>query len=85
MFTGPAGLANVLVPTGNLESCVMQELFQYVVGRTVSLAGQTSAGDQATINSLASAFAKDDHHYPDVLTDLVSSVAFRHRVTEPTP
>jgi hypothetical protein len=84
-FSGPAGLANVLVPTGKLESCVMQELFQYVVGRTISVAGQLDAGDQGTVNSLAGAFAKDDHHYPDVLADLVSSVAFRHRVTEPTP
>jgi hypothetical protein len=84
-FMGPGGLASTLVPTGLLETCAMQQLFQYVVGRPIMVSGKIAAGDQATLTSLAGAFAKDDHHYPDVLTDLVSSAAFRHRVTEPTP
>jgi hypothetical protein len=84
-FMGPAGLANALIPTGDLENCAMQQLFQYVVGRTIMVGGTISAADQGTIASLSEAFAKDQHHYPDVLTDLVSSVAFRHRVTEIGP
>jgi hypothetical protein len=63
----------------------MQQLFQYVVGRTIMYSGVISPGDTATIASLTQAFANDQHHYPDVLTDLVSSVAFRHRVTEMGP
>jgi hypothetical protein len=84
-FAGPAGLANALVPTGTLETCVMQELFQYMVGRPIMQIGQVSTLDQAMVVSLAQAFAKNDHHFPDLLSDLVSSMAFRHRVTEPSP
>jgi hypothetical protein len=37
------------------------------------------------IASLARTFAEDQHRYPELLTDLVASTAFRHRVTEVTP
>jgi hypothetical protein len=84
-FVGPAGLAHALVPTGTLESCAMQQLFQYVVGRQVMVGGRIAAEDEATIGSLTRTFANDDRHFPDLLADLVSSAAFRHRVTEMSP
>src|SRR5262249_2946927 len=84
-FVGPAGLAGALIPTGALEHCAMQQLFQYVVGRQIEVGGQIDTSDQATIGSMAQAFAKDEHRLPDLLSDLVSSAAFRHRVTEVQP
>jgi hypothetical protein len=84
-FVGPAGLAKALVPTGSLETCAMQQLFQYVVGRQLMVGGQIAMLDQQMIASLARAFAEDQHRYPELLSDLVASPAFRHRVTEVTP
>jgi hypothetical protein len=82
---GPAGLAKALVPTGSLETCAMQQLFQYVAGRQLMVGGQIAAADQQMIGSLAQAFAREQHHYPELLIDLVASSAFRHRVTEVGP
>jgi hypothetical protein len=81
-FVGPAGLAGTLIPTGSLEHCAMQQLFQYVVGRQVVVGGQIDPNDDGTIASMTQAFANEGHHFPDLLSALVSSAAYRHRVTE---
>lgn len=78
-FSGPAGLVNALMPTSVLNNCVMQQLFQYVVGR------QLAPTDRPSIDALAQTFTTGQHHLPDLLVELVASPAFQHRVTEVQP
>lgn len=75
-FEGPAGLAQALLPSGQIERCVMKQLTQFVAGR------QLSAADEAFVESLTTAFASEQHRVPELLLDLVASPAFRHRVIE---
>ncbi len=75
-FEGPAGLAQALLPSGQIERCVMKQLTQFVAGR------QLSGADEAFVESLTTAFASEQHRVPDLLLDLVASPAFRHRVIE---
>jgi hypothetical protein len=78
-FQGPAGLAQALIPTGELEQCVMRQLTQFVSGR------QLEAEDDTFIESLIQTFSAAGQSFPDLLQKLVTSPAFRHRVTEVQP
>jgi hypothetical protein len=78
-FKGPAGLAEALLPTGKLERCVMKQLTQFVTGR------QLEATDDPFVDALNTRFGEGSHQVPELLLSLVTSEAFRHRVTEELP
>ena len=74
-FNGPASLGAVLVAEGLLQGCFVEHYFQYIVGRL------PSAEDEPMLATLETRFAENDDFLTLVL-DIVSSEAFRHRVTE---
>lgn len=79
-FTGPAGLSNVLLQSGRLEPCAMQNLFQFVAGH----AGGKVA--DPVVHGMTEQFKAQGSDFLSLLLDVVSSPAFRHRVTqEPLP
>ncbi len=76
VFTGPAGLSRALVDSGRLEPCVMENLFQFVTGH------RSGPESQLTVASMTEKFATAAFDFPNLLLDVVTSAAFRHRVTE---
>ena len=74
-FNGPASLGAVLVAEGLLQGCFVEHYFQYIVGQL------PSAEDEPMLATLETRFAENDDFLTLVL-DIVSSEAFRHRVTE---
>lgn len=75
-FHGPAELAGVLLDSGHLDDCAMEHLYRFTVGR------DARAVDDAAVASLSSRFEGSGGRLEDVLLDLVSSEAFRHRVVD---
>jgi hypothetical protein len=76
-FSGPAQLAAAVLSTGKLDDCVMQQYLQFLVGRPLDL-----TSDGPMVAALATRFESSEFRLKRLLTELISSTAFRHRVTE---
>jgi hypothetical protein len=75
-FRGPAELGELLVKSGKMSRCVATQMVRYATGHT-----QFDANDEL----LAGIFRErtvSDFRFTDLLLDLVSSEAFRHRKEE---
>ncbi|MEM7608485.1 MAG: DUF1592 domain-containing protein [Myxococcota bacterium] len=75
-FVGPAQLGAVLVREGILQACFLEHYFRYVVGR------EAHRSDDPVLATLEARFAENDDDFLSLVLELVSSEAFRHRVTE---
>jgi hypothetical protein len=75
-FNGPAQLGEMLIKSGNLESCIATQTYRLAMGR------QETAADAAIIQSLAAGFINKNRAFDELLLDLVSSAAFVHRRVE---
>jgi hypothetical protein len=77
-FNGPGELGDMLLK-GGMNHCVVQELYEFAIGRTVLDATDARAIDFVT-NALGGATA--DFRFSDLLLQFVSADAFRQRREE---
>lgn len=77
-FRGPAELAEKLVQSRQVYSCLVTQLYRYVEGRDVR-----SGADDCELQRLQAAFMASDGSIPDLVTRIVLGKAFRERRAEP--
>jgi hypothetical protein len=75
-FKGPAELGALLVGTGEMEACVVRQLYHFAVGR------REVPADEALLESLTRGFGQKGRAFDELLLDLVASPAFAHRRVE---
>jgi hypothetical protein len=75
-FNGPAGLGEMLIDGGDLESCVVTQLFRMAYGR------RETADDAPNIAALTSAFKSKGRAFDALLVDVASDPAFIYRRLE---
>jgi hypothetical protein len=75
-FTGPAGLADKLIETGELERCVVTQLYRFAIGR------REDGDDAAALQDLGTQFKESKHSFDQLMVDLVSADAFGYRKEE---
>ncbi len=80
-FAGPAELGAVLIREGLIQACFLEHYFRFVVGRQARFGGSGDS-DEAALATLESRFSDNGDDFLGLVLDLVSSEAFRHRVTE---
>jgi hypothetical protein len=72
-FTGPAELAALLVDSGHIERCAMQQFYQFAIGREVD------GIEQPVVEELVDGFREAGHDLKAFLLDFVSSDRFALR------
>lgn len=78
-FSGPGQLARLLVDSGELESCFLQHLLSFALGR------ELRPEEQASRDALLSAFKDDGYDLKQLLTRFVGSERFALRQEEVAP
>jgi len=76
-FNGPAELADLIAGSGNLESCLVTQLYRMALGR------RESAGDATTLTTLTDGFRQNGRAFDKLLVDVIADPAFIHRQLEP--
>jgi hypothetical protein len=76
-FNGPAGLADLITAGGNLESCLVTQLYRMALGR------RESDGDRPTLSKLTDGFKQNGRAFDKLLVDVIADPAFTHRQLEP--
>jgi hypothetical protein len=80
-FNGPAGLANLLVGSGELEQCVTTQLYRFAMGRY-----ELGASDRRFVKLLAESGGDvESMRFDELLLDLVGSEEFGYRLEELPP
>ncbi len=75
-FRGVAGLSDLLVESGALQSCLITQLASYLLGRP-------PRGDEvALFERVAGRFAAANHRFDQMLLDVVSLPGFGYRLAE---
>ena len=75
-FNGPSELADLLISSGELEKCVVTQVYRFAMGR------REAKGDVDLINRLGGSFADKDHAFDQLLIELAGSEAFGFRRQE---
>lgn len=75
-FTGVAGLADKLVDSGGLESCLGVQLASFMLGRS------PAAEELDLFTRVGARFAAGGRHFDDLLLDIVSLPGFGYRRAE---
>jgi hypothetical protein len=78
-FSGPGQLARLLVESGQLEACFMQQLMSYAVGR------ELRTEEAAAKDALVTSFKADGYSLQKLLTHYVSDDRFALRQEEVAP
>jgi hypothetical protein len=76
-FNGPAELGALIAGSGNLESCLVTQLFRMALGR------RESDGDATTLAKLTDGFKSNGRAFDQLLIDVIADPAFVHRQLEP--
>lgn len=76
-FNGPAELSDLLISSGELGPCAVQNVWRFAVGRDLGEA------DDAAIGDLWRAFDAGGRHFQSLLLEVVASEAFGYRMEEP--
>jgi hypothetical protein len=76
-FNGPAQLADLIAGSGNLESCLVTQLYRMALGR------RESAGDMPTLTKLSDGFKQSGRKFDELLVEVIADPAFIHRQLEP--
>jgi hypothetical protein len=76
-FNGPAGLGEMLVASGQLEGCVVTQLFRMAHGR------RETGDDMAGLTALTDGFKQKGRAFDALMIDLVADAAFMHKRMEP--
>jgi len=72
-FRGPGELSDLLVPTGDLQACLVEQVYRLMVGRG-ELTGEDEDFLETVVGSLEADFA-----FHELIIQLVSSKSFLHR------
>lgn len=75
-FNGPAGLADRLIESGELERCVITQVYRFAMGR------RETAADSAALTELGAHFKDEKHAFDQLMIELVASDAFGFRKQE---
>lgn len=75
-FKGPAGLADALTQSGQLEGCVVRQVYRFAMGR------REMPADAALIDNLTEAFKSKNRGFRTLLLDVVSDATFAYRKEE---
>lgn len=78
-FTGPSGLADLMVTSGALEECTVKQLFRFANGR------REREEDDGLIATLTEQFDAKGRRFDALLVDYVAHDTFRHRRLEELP
>ncbi len=73
-FHGPTELADLLIQTGSLNTCVVTQLYRFAAGRF-----ELDEVDQQLVESLAKKLGSGDFKFDDLLLQFVASDSFAHR------
>jgi hypothetical protein len=76
-FNGPAELASLIAGSGNLESCLVTQLYRMALGR------READADAPTLAKFTDGFKQNGRAFDKLLVDLVADPAFIHRQLEP--
>lgn len=72
-FRGPAGLADLMVSSGSVESCVVKQVFRYSMGR------REGSDDAPLLAELTAGFDAKGRRFDSLLLDFVSHPTFTQR------
>jgi hypothetical protein len=75
-FTGVAGLSDLLVGSGSLESCLTTQLASYLLGR------EPRGEEVALFERVAGRFDAGNQRFDQMLLDIVSLPGFGYRIAE---
>jgi len=76
-FNGPAGLANLMVQSPELDQCVVTQVYRFAMGRFA-----LDEPDLAYIQSVVGTIGDGELQFDQMLLELVASPSFRHRREE---
>lgn len=72
-FRGPAGLADLMISSGTVESCVVKQVFRYSVGR------REQGDDAPLLAALTASFNEKGRRFDELLLDFVAQPTFAQR------
>jgi len=72
-FSGPAELSELLLGTGDLQDCVVNQVYRFAMGR------REGTGDHDVLTTLRTAFADSGYAFDQLLIDVVSTESFGYR------
>jgi Protein of unknown function (DUF1588)/Protein of unknown function (DUF1592)/Protein of unknown function (DUF1595)/Protein of unknown function (DUF1585)/Protein of unknown function (DUF1587) len=75
-FNGPAELADLLISSGELEKCVVTQVYRFAMGR------REAKGDADLIDRLGVSFTDKEYAFDQLLIELAGSEAFGFRRQE---
>ena len=75
-FNGPAELSDIAMSSGLLGECLAEHLLRFTTGRHIA------STDRDLLRSIEQRFESNGHRLHEILLDIVSSEAFRHRVID---
>lgn len=75
-FNGPAELAELIVESGDLERCVVTQVYRLAMGRRELIQ------DREILDALSEEFGTAEYQFDQLLVDLVSAETFGFRVQE---
>ena len=75
-FNGPAELADMIVASGDLERCIVTQVYRFAMGR------REQGDDFYAVEDLTESFAEGGYAFDKLLIDVVSSEGFGFRVQE---
>jgi hypothetical protein len=75
-FSGPAGLSDLLLEQGLLDSCVVYQLYEFAMGHEIA------EDDERYVEDLVTSFAEKGYLFDELLLDLVADEAFGFRKEE---
>jgi hypothetical protein len=75
-FSGPAELAEAVIASGDLEQCVVQQMYRFAHGR------REGRDDSRNLDELAATFAGGGYNFATLMVDLVSEDSFGFRRQE---
>jgi hypothetical protein len=75
-FNGPAQLGELLIGTGNMESCVVRQLYRFAMGR------RETGQDTPSLERFTSLFKDGGRTFDRLLLDVAASGAFAHKRVE---
>jgi Protein of unknown function (DUF1588)/Protein of unknown function (DUF1592)/Protein of unknown function (DUF1595)/Protein of unknown function (DUF1585)/Protein of unknown function (DUF1587) len=70
-FNGPAALSALLIDSGNLRPCVVQQVYRYAMGRRVD-----GTADSAALQQIEASFVTGQQRFSELLMGVVAGDAF---------
>lgn len=75
-FKGPSGLADLLTQSGQLEPCVVRQVYRFAMGR------REMPADAALLENLTDSFKGKNRNFKSLLVDVVGDATFAYRKEE---